>query len=100
MRTTAREYPVKKGREITIEFLLEKAKAVTGNGETNGDHVTCVIPGLKSVDLHFNGKNLEVATETDQKHSDPLDTVRIFNKLIEETTGFSSKERKKKISKN
>jgi hypothetical protein len=100
VRTTTREYPVKKGREITGEFLLEKAKAVTGNGESKDGHVTCTIPGLKVIDLYFNGKNLEVVTETDHTHSDPLETVRIFNKLIEETTGFSSKERKKKISKN
>lgn len=95
----ARAYPVKKGVKITPEYLLEKAKEITGNGEIKDGHVTCSIPGIKVIDMYMDGKTFYVGTETDSSASDPMGAVRKFNVLMEAVTGFSSKERKKRFSK-
>ena len=95
----ARTYPVKKGISITPEYLLEKAKELTGNGEIKGDHVICSLPGIKTVEMSPEGKNLSISAENDPDNKDPLGTVKAFNQLLESVTGYSSKERKKKFSK-
>lgn len=95
----ARTYPVKRGVSTSPETLLEKAKEITGNGEIKNGHVICSIPGIKFIELYAEGKNLAVETENDSSSSNSMETVRTFNKLMEEITGLSSKERKKRFSK-
>ncbi len=95
----ARKYPVKRGVDISPNALLEKAKGFTGNGSVENDHVFCSIPGLKKIEFYKEGKFLLVETEADPSSQNPLETVQQFNKLIEEVTGFNSKERKKRLSK-
>lgn len=94
-----RTYPVKKGVGIDPDALLKRVKEIAGNGEIKGDHVFCSVPGIKRIEIYANGKNLDVDTENDSSNSNPLETVRTFNNLIEAVTGFSSKERKKRLSK-
>ena len=94
-----RNYPVKKGIKLTPEYILEKATETAQNVKMSGDHVICTIPGIKSIEMWVGGKELMVETVNDEKPQDPLETVRIYNRLIENITGLSSKERKKKMSK-
>lgn len=95
----ARKYPVKKGVDVSPEVLLEKVKGFTGNGSLENDHVFCSIPGLKKIEFYKEGKFLFVETEADPSSQNTLETVKQFNMLIEEVTGFNSKERKKRLSK-
>ncbi len=95
----AREYPVKKGIKLSVEYLLEKAREVDGNASVQGDHVIASIPGMKSIDLSTDGKGLLAQTEADPESKDFSKTIGLYNKLIEDITGYSSKERKKKFSK-
>ena len=95
----ARKYPVKRGVDVSPEALLEKVKAFTGNGSKENESVLCSIPGLKKIEFYKEGKFLMVETETDPSSANPMETVRQFNNLIEEVTGFNSKERKKRLSK-
>lgn len=95
----ARTYPVKKGVGTDPETLLKKVKEIAGNGEIIGNHVICSFPGVKTLEIYANGKNLDVETENDPSNSNPMETVRVFNNLMEAVTGFSSKERKKRFSK-
>ena len=94
-----RNYPVKKGIKLTPEYILEKATETAQNVKMSGDHVICTIPGIKSIEMWVGGKELMVETVNDEKPQDPLETVRIYNRLIENITGLSSKERKRKMSK-
>ena len=94
-----RNYPVKKGIKLSPEYIMEKATETAQNVKMSGDHVMCTIPGIKSIDMWVGGKELMVETVNDEKPPDPMETVRIYNKLIENITGLSSKERKKKMSK-
>ncbi|MCL4337156.1 MAG: DUF5611 family protein [Candidatus Thermoplasmatota archaeon] len=95
----ARIYPVKKGVSIDAPELLAKVKEFSGNGELKDGHVFCTLPGVKSMEIYAEGKNLAVNTVNDSSNQDPLKTIRLFNDLIETITGYSSKERKKKFSK-
>lgn len=95
----ARKYPVKRGVDISLEALLEKVKGFTGNGSIEGERVLCTISGLKKIEFYKEGKFLMVETETDPSSSNPMETVKQFNNLMEEVTGFNSKERKKRLSK-
>ena len=95
----ARNYPVKKGIKLSPEYVLEKAMEIAHDAKISGDHVLCSIPGIRSIDMAISGKELIVETVNEEKPQDPLETVRIYNKLIENITGLSSKERKKKMSK-
>ncbi len=95
----ARIYPVKKGVSISTQELLTKVKESTGNGEAKDGHVFCSLPGVKSMEIYAEGKNLAVNTVNDPENPDPMKTIRLFNDLIEVLTGYSSKERKKKFSK-
>ena len=94
-----RNYPVKKGTKLSTEYILAKARETAQNVKVSGDHVMCTIPGIKSIDMLIDGKELMVETVNDEKPQDPLETVRVYNRLIENITGLSSKERKKKMSK-
>lgn len=94
-----RVYPVKKGTSIEPTELLAKVKESTGNGELKDNHVICSLPGIKSMEVYQEGKNLAVNTVNDPANPDPMKTIRLFNDLLETLTGYSSKERKKKISK-
>ena len=95
----AREYPVKKGIKISRDYIAEKAKGTASNVNIDGDEVICSIPGIKRISLRTDGKNLFVETVNEEKPENPMMTVSLFNKLIEDITGFSAKERKKKMSK-
>lgn len=95
----ARTYPVKKGVGTDPDTLAKHAKEVAGNAEVKGNHVVCSIPGIKVIEIFPEGKNLVVETENDSANSNPMETIRMFNDLIEAVTGFSSKERKKRLSK-
>ncbi len=94
----ARTYPVKKGVSIEPPELLARTKESAGNGELREGHVYCTLPGIKSIEIYREGKNLAVNTENDAGNPDPLKTIRLFNDLIEKLTGYTSKERKKKFS--
>lgn len=96
----AREYPVKKGIKLSNEYILENTKKLADSAEIRDEKVYATIPGMKSIELYTDGKKLFTQTETDPKYGDFSKTIKLFNELIEELTGFSSKERKKKYSKS
>ncbi len=96
----AREYPVKKGINMSPEYILEETKKLAESAEIKDGHVLAAMPGMKVVDLYTNGKALFAETETDTGYKDFSQTIKMYNQLIENITGYNSKERKKKFSKS
>lgn len=94
-----REYPVRKGIGISRDQILRLTKEIVGNAEIEGEHVIASYPGLKRIELYTDGKKLYAETENDPSASDPMQAVKTFNVLIEKITGYTSKERKKVMSK-
>lgn len=95
----AREYPVKKGIKMSPEYILEETRKLAESAEIKDDHVLASIPGMKVVDLYTNGKTLIAETEADSTYKDFAQTIKLYNQLIENLTGYNSKERKKRFSK-
>ncbi|MEM0139365.1 MAG: DUF5611 family protein [Ferroplasma sp.] len=94
-----REYPVKKTIKMSYEYIrnsLEEMNIAFSNEET---HIISSIPGIKRLELWTDGKKLFIETVTDTEYKNPMETVKRFNEIITKLTGYSSKERKKLISK-
>ena len=97
-KNMVREYPVKKGIKLSLEAIREKAESITGEARIDESHVFSRCPGLSEIDLTTDGKKLLVQTKSDGIKENAAEALRIYNRLIEEITGYSSKERKKLIS--
>ncbi len=66
-----------------------------------GDAIAGSYGAMKKIKAKYDGKKLWVETETDPSASDEvaLDTVRTYNRFLEEATGYTAKERKKLANK-
>jgi hypothetical protein len=95
----ARDYPVKKGIDISLEAIATKCREFSGDVKVSQKSVTLAIPGIKRLEILINGKNLAIETENDTDFKDFAQTIKIYNNLVESITGYSSKERKKKFGK-
>lgn len=99
VETMVREYPVKKGKKMDVETLEKVAKDIFGQARVANGHVITKTPGLAKIDLSSDGKKLFVTTETEKDSKDAENAVKLYNRLIDTLTGYTSKERKKLFSK-
>ncbi|WP_337860291.1 DUF5611 family protein [Ferroplasma sp.] len=94
-----RSYPVKKTVKIDKAYIIEVLKAKNMDFKEEGDHIISSYPGLKKIDVWTDGKKLYAETETDMDFKNPSETIKFFNELLEKLTGYTTKERKKLMSK-
>jgi hypothetical protein len=94
-----RTYPVKKTIKINETYVMETLKSRNLEFQQEGNHIISSYPGLKKIEIWTDGKKLYVETETDTQYSNPGETIKFFNNLLEVLTGYTTKERKKLISK-
>ena len=99
VETMVREYPVKKGKKIDTQTIEKVAKEILGQAKISNGHVITKTPGIAKIDLSSDGKKLFVTTETEKDSKDAENAIKLYNKLIDSLTGYSSKERKKLMSK-
>jgi hypothetical protein len=98
------EYTVKRGFTKDLNTtMVEGLKQCFGTEvkKRGEDHYQISYGALKLLDVAMGvgGKTLIVRTESDKEASDAviLDTNRRFRNYLEVATGFSSKERMKKV---
>jgi hypothetical protein len=94
-----RSYPVKKTVKMDKAYIIEVFKSRNLRISENGDHIISSYPGLKKIEMWTDGKKLYAETETDMDYKNPSETIKFFNTLLENLTGYTAKERKKLISK-
>jgi hypothetical protein len=94
-----REYPVKKGTKLSLDYIRDKTEGITGNARIEKDHVHSSCPGLSDIDFFTDGRKLFVQTTSDNVKENAAQAINTYNSLIEGITGYSSKERKKLMSK-
>ncbi len=94
-----RTYPVRKTIKISKSYITEILKSKNMEFEENGEHIISSYPGLKKIEFWTDGKKLYAETETDMEYGNPSETIKFFNDLLEKVTGYTTKERKKLISK-
>ncbi|MGP6207082.1 DUF5611 family protein [Cuniculiplasma sp. SKW3] len=94
-----RNYPVKKGFKTDTGTISAKIEKYTREMNVNGNTIVFSLPGIPKILIECGRKTLDVETETDTSYSDPMSSLKTYNNLITELTGYDSKERKKRMSK-
>jgi hypothetical protein len=91
-----RTYPCKK--EISDDLVERKMNEIFGNVTREGKTFVSSYSSLK-IRASVTGKK-ELSVETESSPSDDQDViVKLYNRFVEEVTGYSAKERKKMVSK-
>ncbi|MGC8644677.1 MAG: DUF5611 family protein [Thermoplasmata archaeon] len=91
-----RKYPCKK--EISEDFVEKKMNEIFGNTTREGKMLVSSYSSLK-VKVQVTGRK-ELSVETETSPSPDQETiVKLYNKFIEDVTGYSAKERKNMVSK-
>jgi hypothetical protein len=97
-------YPVRNTHRsrLTTTALEETARAVFGEARVEGDRVSCRFGAITSLATWAEGKELAVDVHTDPSvdAATQAESIRRYNQFLEEATGFSSKERAKRLRKS
>ncbi len=95
------KYDVKKGFSKNLDLPQLKSLVLDCFGEAGeeGSRITTSFGALAKLTTWSEGKDLCVETEmkTDVPNEVAADTIRRYNQFLEKTTGFNSKERKKRL---
>lgn len=95
-------YPVRreKFKELSSSDLKAKITEVFGTPASEaGEFVTASFGALKELKVGFDGKHLLVETRTEPAapEADQMLTIKKYNQFLEVVTGYTSKERGKKL---
>ena len=97
-------YPVRTTHRarLTPEAIAETAREAFGSADIDGGTVTVAYGALIKLSVRPEGRELSVTTAMDPKVSAEVagDTVRRYNRFLEQATGYSSKERAKRLKKS
>ena len=95
------QYDVKKGLEKNLQALRLRAlvQETFGNAGESQGKVTASSGTLAKLTTWFDGKSLCVETEmrTDVPNDVASETIRKYNVFLEKATGFTSKQRSKRL---
>jgi hypothetical protein len=98
------EYDIKKGHYSSIEgdLLKEIMSSVFGNVKAEGDKLVSSFGAISRVEVKVLSKTaMDISSTTDK--TAPIEvqteTVKQWNKFLENATGFTSKERSKRLQK-
>jgi hypothetical protein len=98
------EYDIRKGHYSNIEGdkLKEIMSSVFGGATTEGDKLISSFGAITRVEVKVLGKTaIDISSTTDK--TAPIEvqteTVKQWNKFLEQATGFTSKERSKRLQK-
>lgn len=97
-------YPVRTSHRsrLTLPQLLETARSVFDSAEVVEGDVVAKFGALALLAVRPDGKELRVDVTMDPKVTTEVaaETVRRYNQFLEAATGFSSKERAKRLRKS
>ena len=101
---SVQRYPVKPTHRSGLEpvTLTGVAQEAFGEAERDGDRVVTKFGAIRHLRLRGVGRELEVDIEMDPKVSPEIaaETVRRYNRFLEAATGYSAKERAKRLRKS
>lgn len=97
-------YPVRASHkaQLTVARLSELCQSCFGSADADGSAVTASWGALARLRVWPEKKGLAVDVTMDPKVDVTVaaETVRRYNRFLEEATGFSSKERAKRLRKS
>ncbi len=95
-----RLYDFKRGHGKSLDEIESIMKEVFGDVSREGDKLVASYKGLSRVDVWIENKKLAVETQTREVGpEDSMDTLKKWNEFLFRVTGYTAKERKKKMSK-
>ena len=96
-----REYRFKRGYKPTEERLEELIKKHFGEFEKDGNVYVVRYGAMEELRLWIENKKLYAETKTNPKVPDDvaIQTIKVYNKFLEELTGYTAKERAKMMKK-
>ena len=97
-----REYRFKRGFKPTQERLEEMIARYFGEFEKNGDVCIVRYRAIEKMRLWLDGKILKVESKTNPNVDDKtaFETLKTYNRFLDELTGYTAKERKKHMMKD
>ncbi|WP_457549162.1 DUF5611 family protein [Archaeoglobus sp.] len=96
-----REYRFKRGYKPIEDRLEELIKKHFGEFEKDGNVYVVRYGAMEELRLWIENKKLYVETKTNPNVSDDvaIRTIKVYNKFLEELTGYTAKERAKMMKK-
>ena len=96
-------YPVRNTHRarLTSTALEEICREVFGEAQITGDRVSSHYGAITSIEVWGVDRELAVDVRTDPQVGAEVqsETIRRYNRFLEEATGFSAKERAKRLRK-
>jgi len=97
-------YPVRTSHRanLALPALLEVAKANFGSAEVQGEAVIASYGAISRISARATGRELTIDVTMNPKVPEDVArvTIRRYNQFLEAATGYSSKERAKRLRKS
>ncbi|MEM0129015.1 MAG: DUF5611 family protein [Thermoplasmata archaeon] len=97
-------YPVKASHRsrLTLPSLAATARDAFGEAGVDGEGIAARFGALRSLRARPAGRELEVEVEMDPKVAPEIaaETIRRYNRFLEAATGYTAKERAKRLRKS
>jgi len=89
-------------KNLAAPALAEIARTTFGSAEVVGETVTSSFGAISRIAARGAGRELEIDVTMNPKVSQEVaaETIRRYNQFLEAVTGFSSKERAKRLRKS
>jgi hypothetical protein len=98
------DYPVRAThrRNLGAEALAAIARNCFGTAEVDGNAAVVMYGAIARLSASGNGKELRIDVQMNPKVPEETarETIARYNRFLEEVTGFSSKERAKRLRKS
>lgn len=97
-------YPVRASHRanLAVPALAELVKTHFGTAQVDGDAVTSSFGAISRISARSAGRELAVDVSMNPKVPEEVaaETIRRYNQFLEAVTGYSSKERAKRLRKS
>ncbi len=99
-RMGMRLYDFKRGHRKTLEGIKEIMKELFGEVREEHGHLVSSYLGLERIEVWPEDKRIAIDTKSRKVESDEAQkTLRVWNEFLYRVTGYTAKERKKKMTK-
>ncbi len=95
-----RAYSFKRGHQKGIDEIEDIMGKIFGNVKREENKLISSYKGLERIEVWLEGKNMMAETKSKKVNTeDSMDTIKKWNEFLFRVTGYTAKERKKKITK-
>ena len=95
-----RAYSFKRGHQKGIDEIEDIMGEIFGNVKREENKLISSYKGLERIEVWLEGKNMMAETKSKKVNTqDSIDTIKKWNDFLFRVTGYTAKERKKKMVK-